>query len=105
MNKAENFAKETNFAASVEHAIRAVQDESFRTGSENGDRIAHNLASSFEEGERISKDAVKSYEKSQSYREQASLVKNQSIGINTQASQEFATWLFNHLQLNNMAVA
>lgn len=93
LNKAESFSREHNFGQTIEHAMRAVHENNFRTGSESSDRLAKSMASSFEQGNRFSHDAANSFEQSQSYRQQSSLVEHQSIGINAQATQEFVHWL------------
>ena len=92
-NKAASFAKEHNFNQAVDHALRAVHENNYRTGSEAANREAHSMSSHFEQGNRYSQDAVNSFDQSQSYRNQASLVTSQSMSIDTQASQEFVDWM------------
>lgn len=92
-NQAASFAKEHNFNQAVDHALRAVHENNFKTGSEASNREAHSMASHFEQGNRYTQDAVNSFDQSDSYRDQAGLVTSQSMSIDTQASQEFVDWM------------
>ena len=96
---AQEFAHNTQFNQAVDTAIRGVQEHSYRTHNETGQRLVDNLGSSFDKAEQARHDILSNYQQAQSYRTAASVAEENAASINSSANQAF----FEHLQKSTNA--
>lgn len=102
LNKALSYTHDHNFVEAVDTVVRDAKDESYREDSGQMNRMATNIASSFDTGNRYAHDAAANFDAAKSYREQASLVEQNSVAINTQASQAFVDYLMTQPSIQQM---
>lgn len=90
---AKQFVHDTHFDKSVDTALRAVHDHSFRMGNEEGQRLVNNIGSSFDSAVQSRHDMSAQFQRAESYRDAASFAKENSVAINNTASQPFMDWM------------
>jgi conjugal transfer mating pair stabilization protein TraG len=84
---ARNFVSESGFSSSVNTVQNAIHDQSLRTSNEAGDRLLNNIGSSLDNAQALRNEATSSFQQAQSYRESATLAEENSVNINSNASQ------------------
>lgn len=90
---AKDFVRDSNYSQSVDTVLRATQDHSLRSGSEEGQRVINNIGSSFDKATAARQDMSSNFQQAESYREMASVAQENAININSNASQPFLEWL------------
>ena len=86
---AQDFVQNTNFSQSVDTAVRGVQEHSYRTSNEEGQRLVDNVGSSFDRATQARHEMTSNLQQAQSYREAASFAEENAATINSNASQAF----------------
>lgn len=94
-NEAKRYAQDHNFSHLVDSSLKAMHEDSYRTGSEHSNRVTDSVSSSFDQGNSLRDEATASYQKSQSYREMANISDEHAASINNNANQQFVNWLSN----------
>lgn len=92
---AQEYVKNTNFSQSVDMAVKGMQDHSYRTANEQGQRLMDSIGSSFDQASQTRQEAMNNYQEAQSYRQVASFAEENATSINSNASQTFSNWLQN----------
>jgi len=92
-SSAQDYVHNTNFAHSVDTAVRATQEHSFRTGDENSQRLANSVSNSFDHSAQTRNEMGSQYQQSQNFKDMASYAEENSTSINSNANQVFMNWL------------
>jgi len=90
---AQEYLHNTNFSQSVDIAVRGMQEHSYRTSSEEGQRLINNIGSSFDQASGARHEVMSNLQQSQSYRDMASYAQENATSINSNATQSFMNWL------------
>lgn len=90
---AKDFVKDTHYSKNVDTVLRAAQEHSLRSNNEEGQRIINNMGTSFDRANSARQDMTNSFQQAESYREMASVAQENSVSINSNASQVFIEWL------------
>lgn len=94
-NEAKSFAQDSGYSHNVDTAVRAMQEHSFRAGSESGQRLMDSMGSSLDQASSARQEMSSSLQQSESYRRTATLAEENSVSMNSNASQPFAEWMAN----------
>jgi conjugal transfer mating pair stabilization protein TraG len=100
---AQELARSTQFSENVDKAIRGVQEHHYRTGDEQGERLAKSIGSSFDTAHQARQEMVANYQHAQSYRQVASLAEENATSINSNANQTFMQWLAHQPELQHVS--
>jgi len=90
---AQEVMRNTQFVENVDKAVRGVQEKSYRTSDEQGQRLAESVGSSFDRANQARHEMLANYQQSKSYREMASRAEENATSINSNANQAFMQWL------------
>jgi len=93
MQAAHSFDQQTGFTHQVDMAVRTVQEQSFRSGSEENERLSSGVSSHFERANSLRTEAQASFNQAESFREMASYAKEKSASIDENASSDFVDWM------------
>ena len=94
-SKAAEFMKTSQFSATVDTALRSIQDKSFHTQNESGQRLVDGINSSWDRAKQARHEVVANYQKSQSYHEMASYAEENAVNINANYSQRLFEFIAN----------
>ena len=94
-SSAQEYIQNTQFSQTMDHAIRGVQEHSYRTQNETGQRLVDNVGSSFDRAEQARHDMMSNYQQAQTYRKAASVAEENAASINSSANQQFFEYLQN----------
>lgn len=92
-NDAHRFATDKNFVNTMDAAKREAVESHFRDNSDQGNRYADSIASSFEKGDHFRKEASSQLSKAESYSTLASTSSENSSSINANYTQSFYEWM------------
>lgn len=92
-SEAYDFVKNTSYAQNIETAIRATHDQTLHSSSDNGSRLINNIGSSWDEAQTRRQEAVSSFHQAESYRNIASMSRENAINVDVNAGQEFYEYL------------
>ncbi len=93
ISNAEEFIKNSNFSDTLEQSIRGFQEHSYRDNSDEGQRIANDVMSSYQKANQASESASANWQSAKSYRDLASVSQNEAASIDFNATQNFKDWL------------
>lgn len=93
LTKAQDYLKNNQLSERLDHVTRAVADKHYNTGSETGNRIVDNIASSLDKSDSFRESTNQSLQKAESFKTLASESQERAIAINSNANQEFVDWL------------
>jgi conjugal transfer mating pair stabilization protein TraG len=91
--KAQEFIRNNNLSETLDNAIRGVQEERYQTDNRSGSHINKNIAASLDTAKQASINFSKNYQESVSYREAASVAKDNAAMININANQSFIEYV------------
>ena len=95
LSEAKSFSADNGYSHNMDIAVRASQEHSFRSGSESGQRMVDSMGSSFDHASSERQDISSNLQKSESFRQTASLAQENSVSMNSNASQVFLEWIAN----------
>ncbi len=93
LNAAQSFANDTGYSHSMDVAVRAMQDHSFRTGTDASQRVVDSVGASLDQANTLRNDLTSSFQQSQSYRQVASMSQEDALNINSNMGQAFYEWM------------
>ncbi len=92
-NDAYRYATDHNFAQTVDSAKRETIESHFRDSTDQGNRFANSIASSFDKGDSYRTEASSQFSKAQNYSQLASTSMEDTRSINSNYTQEFYEWM------------
>lgn len=93
LQRAHSFDQQTGFSHTVDLARHAVEEQSFREGSEQNRQLANALDTHFEEANHFQQEAQTHLTQSEEFRQVATYAVEHSASIDTNANNEFVNWL------------
>ena len=94
-SKAQNYLHNTDFSRTLDVALRGMQERSYRSQTEDGQRLIDHIGSSLDQAKQARQEMLSNYQKSESYHKAASLAEENALSINSNASQLFIEWMQN----------
>ncbi|MBP9777834.1 MAG: conjugal transfer protein TraG N-terminal domain-containing protein [Rickettsiaceae bacterium] len=91
--KAQEFINQNNLSETLDKAIRGVEEERYQTDNRSGSHVNEAIASSLDKAKQASFNFNKNYQESISYREAASIAKDNASMININANQDFIEYV------------
>lgn len=92
-NNAHQFAVDNNFAETVDSARRSAIESHYRDSTDQGNRYAESVASSFDRGDTFRDEAASSYSKASSFASLASQAQENSSSVLGDYTQGFYEWI------------
>lgn len=92
-NDAKQFSEDHNFSQTVDSARRSAIESQYRDNTDQGNRYADSIASSFERGDSFRSEAAANYSKSSNFASLASQSSENSSAVMGNYTQEFYEWM------------
>jgi conjugal transfer mating pair stabilization protein TraG len=85
---AKNLSQNQEFQKAIQESVQSSQNRQFSEGDDQGKRLSHQIAGSYEQAQHHREEASKSYQDSQNYQKQASQIQSQASTINANFTQQ-----------------
>ncbi|MFN7097201.1 MAG: hypothetical protein ACK4PR_06550 [Gammaproteobacteria bacterium] len=90
---AQDMVSQSSFRHNADTALRAAQDEHYKTGNDQANRLLDNISSSYDNAMAARSEMSSSLTQADSYRKTASFAQDNAVAVNTNASQSLVNWM------------